>query len=55
MLETFGQFLENRLQRTTAAGGKVFLVRAIVDDAVSPAVVVTVYRTAKISKYWRKT
>ena len=35
-------------------GGKVFLVRAIVDDIVSPAVVVTVYRTTKIGKYWRQ-
>ena len=33
--------------------GKMFLIRAIVDDNVSPAVVVTVYRTSKISKYWR--
>jgi hypothetical protein len=33
--------------------GKVFLVRAIVNDAVDPAVVVTVYRTTRIHKYWR--
>lgn len=33
--------------------GKVFLLRAIVDDTVTPAVVVTVYRTTKIAKYWR--
>ena len=33
--------------------GKIFLLRAIVDDAVDPAIVVTVYRTSKISKYWR--
>jgi hypothetical protein len=33
--------------------GKMFLIRAIVDDSVSPAVVITVYRTSKISKYWR--
>jgi len=36
-------------------GGRVYLVRAIVDDSVDPAVVVTVYRTSKISKYWRTT
>ncbi len=36
-------------------GGKLFLVRAIVDDNVSPAVVVTVYRTSKIGKYWSTT
>jgi hypothetical protein len=34
-------------------GGKMFLVRVIVDDAVDPAVVVTVYRTTKVQKYWR--
>lgn len=34
-------------------GGKIYLVRAIVEDDVKPAVVVTVYRTSKIAKYWR--
>ena len=34
-------------------GGRIFLLRAIIDDAVDPAVVVTVYRTSQISKYWR--
>ena len=34
-------------------GGKIFLLRAIVDDSVDPAIVVTVYRTSKIGKYWR--
>jgi hypothetical protein len=33
--------------------GRIFLLRAIVADNVDPAVVVTVYRTSKISKYWR--
>jgi hypothetical protein len=33
--------------------GQIFLLRAIVDDTIEPAVVVTVYRTSKISKYWR--
>jgi hypothetical protein len=33
-------------------GGKMFLVRVIVDERVDPAVVVTVYRTTKIEKYW---
>jgi hypothetical protein len=36
-------------------GGRVFLLRVIVADTVDPAVVVTVYRTSKISKYWRTT
>ena len=34
-------------------GGRIFLLRAIVDDAADPAIVVTVYRTSKIGKYWR--
>lgn len=33
-------------------GGRSFLLRAIVIDDVDPAVVVTVYRTSKIGKYW---
>ncbi|HUU15375.1 MAG TPA: hypothetical protein VM182_16920 [Terriglobia bacterium] len=33
--------------------GKIFLVRAIVDEQAEPPRVVTVYRTAKVSKYWR--
>ena len=36
-------------------GGKMFLVRAIVSEDADPAVVVTVYRTTKIDKYWRTT
>jgi Domain of unknown function (DUF4258) len=34
--------------------GKRCLLRAIVADDVDPAIVVTVYRTSKIAKYWRK-
>lgn len=34
-------------------GGRIWLLRAIVVDTVDPAVVVTVYRTSKINKYWR--
>ena len=33
--------------------GRMFLLRAIVDDSVDPPVVITAYRTTKISKYWR--
>ena len=36
-------------------GDKRFLLRAIVDDNIDPPIVVTVYRTSKISKYWRAT
>ena len=35
-------------------GGMIFLVRVVVDRSVAPAMVVTVYRTTKIGKYWRK-
>jgi hypothetical protein len=34
-------------------GGKLYLLRAIVNDSANPAVVVTAYRTSKIRKYWR--
>ncbi len=34
--------------------GKVFLVRAIVAEDADPPVVVTVYRTSQIARYWRK-
>jgi hypothetical protein len=35
-------------------GGKIFLVRVLVDDSVDPAVVLTAYRTTKIDRYWRQ-
>ncbi len=34
--------------------GKLYLVRAFVDIDREPPEVVTVYRTSKISKYWRE-
>ena len=40
-------------QSRKSVGGKMFLVRVIVDDTVDPAVVVTAYRTTKVQKYWR--
>ncbi|MBF0144495.1 MAG: DUF4258 domain-containing protein [Magnetococcales bacterium] len=33
--------------------GRLFLVRVIVNPQFDPAVVVTVYRTSKVEKYWR--
>ena len=33
--------------------GKPYLLRVMVNETVDPAVVATVYRTSKISKYWR--
>jgi len=35
-------------------GGKQYLMRVMVNDAVQPSVVVTVYRTSKIRKYWKE-
>ena len=34
--------------------GKMVLLRAIVVDDVDPAVVVTVYQTKQIRRYWRQ-
>jgi hypothetical protein len=39
--------------RIDFGAGKIFLVRVIVNDSADPSVVVTVYRTSKIEKYWR--
>jgi len=33
--------------------GKLFLLRAIVDESQLPPTVITAYRTSKIKKYWR--
>lgn len=33
--------------------GKVYLLRIVVRDDVDPLLVVTVYKTSKIKKYWR--
>jgi hypothetical protein len=33
-------------------GGKIFLIRAVVSEFAEYRLVVTVYRTKKISKYW---
>lgn len=35
--------------------GKVFLLRVIVADDIEPTVVITVYKTSRIEKYWRQT
>ena len=39
----------------TSLTGTRLLLRAIVEDDVEPAMVVTVYWTRKIAKYWRTT
>jgi len=35
--------------------GKTYLVRVVISEAADLPVVVTVYRTSKVEKYWRKT
>jgi hypothetical protein len=35
-------------------GGRRYLLRVMVNETVKPPVVVTAYRTTKITKYWRK-
>jgi hypothetical protein len=40
--------------RFSVPDGRMYLVRAVVATARQPAVVVTVYRTSKIEKYWNK-
>ena len=33
-------------------GGKIYLLRVVVDEDESPPVIITAYRTSKIEKYW---
>ena len=42
-------------QSRVTINNKLYLLRVMVDDTRQPAVVVTVYRTSKISKYWSQT
>ena len=39
-------------QSILTSGGRPILLRVIVADDVSPAVVVTVYTTTQVAKYW---
>ena len=41
-------------QSQVEIGGRRCLLRVIVNETVDPHVVVTEYRTTKITKYWRK-
>ena len=42
-------------QSRVAINNKPYLLRVMVEEAKQPPVVVTVYRTSKISKYWSQT
>ena len=44
---------EIRQSRVELADGKIYLLRVVVLVEKDPPVVVTVYRTSKIGKYWR--
>ena len=39
-------------QSKVTMDGKLYLLRAMVNETANPPVVVTVYRTSKIDKYW---
>ncbi len=41
-------------QSRAEISGRTYLLRVMVNETTTPAVVVTVYRTSKITKYWRK-
>jgi hypothetical protein len=41
-------------QSQVEIGAKRCLLRVMVNETVNPPVVVTAYRTSKITKYWRK-
>ena len=43
---------KNAYQSLLTSGGRAILLRAIVADDVSPAVVVTVYTTTQVARYW---
>lgn len=43
---------KNAYQSQVYSGSKVFLMRVIVNDTLSPIVVVSVLRTSRIARYW---
>jgi hypothetical protein len=46
-----GLWVYQALQRDV--GGQEYVLRALVDEGRSPLHVVTVYRSSRVSKYWR--
>ena len=42
-------------QSRMTINAKPYLVRVMVEEGKQPPVVVTVYRTSKIGKYWKQT
>lgn len=51
IVQARGKEIFQSRQRST--DGKLFLTRIIVNIERTPPIVVTVYRTSKIEKYWR--
>jgi hypothetical protein len=45
-----GQIYQSRVEME----GKPYVVRVIVSESKEPPVVVTVYRSSKVAKYWRR-
>ena len=41
-------------QSRVEISGKPYLLRVLVNETVNPSVVVTVFRTSKVRKYWRE-
>jgi len=39
--------------RFASEDGRMYLLRAVIDPGFDPPVLVTVYQTSKIAKYWR--
>lgn len=39
-------------QGRVVSGDKTYLLRLVVEDWLTPPVIVTIYRTSKIKKYW---
>jgi len=54
--EQIVQGTQNRgvYQSRIVADGRTYLLRLVVEDWRQPPVIVTVYRTSKIEKYWRE-
>jgi len=47
------KILQGRIRFPAAPTGRLYLVRVVVDPAEEPPLVITVYRTSKVEKYWR--
>lgn len=58
VLVTPGQIVQEHggivcYQSPVVQDGKRYLLRVMVNDSVDPKVVVTIYKTSKLNKYWQ--